>query len=133
MVEKVLKFLDSNHVLAFSDCQGSCPCGGAYIFGLHIDFHCWRSGCNKSCKFSGLHVSNNCDWNYSQEDLEKIGAKLLKQITEIWSQTDWDLVIEKYKEKDLKASYSKPPPSAIDFDEKTGRSFFSIVPQTYIT
>lgn len=102
MVEKVLKFLDSNNILALSDCEGFCPCGHAYIFGLHIDFHCWRCPCNKTCKFSGLHISNHWDFNYSQEDLERIGAKLLEQIEEVWgTTTDFELIIEKYQEKEL--------------------------------
>ena len=102
MVNKVLKFLDSNNVLAFSDCQGSCPCGKAYIFGLHIDFHCWRTNIdNCSCKYSGLHLKNHWDFDYSQQNLERIGAKLLEQITEVWgTTTEFNLVIGKYKEVD---------------------------------
>jgi hypothetical protein len=94
-MQKVLDFFDKYNILAVSDCQGSCPCGKLYIFGIEFEFHCWRNSC-KDCKYSGLHLRKHWDQSYTNEELLTIGNKVLEQLKEVWSRTDWELRIDKY-------------------------------------
>lgn len=85
--QKMIEFLNEHNVLALSDCCGSCPCGALYIKGLHVSFHCWRPSCNE-CKYSGVHVWADEDWEY---DLKVLGDIIVKQLENSWSNTEWNL------------------------------------------
>ena len=93
-IDFIYDLIKEKGILSLSDCQGSCPCGKLYIRGINIEFHCWRSSCDKDCRYSGLHIRQHYDFNYSRADLEKLGNLCLESIKDVWFNTDWDLVIE---------------------------------------
>ena len=70
----------------FSDGDGACGCGEAYIGGIRIETHCHRSGCKKHL-YSCVHVWPDRDWwegNSKEKKLEmkKIAKLLAKYIEE---------------------------------------------------
>lgn len=90
----IYNLIKEKGILALSDCQGSCPCGHLYIHGIDIYFHCWRSnGDECDCKYSGIHLKQHHDFNYSNKDLNKLGRLCIESIKEIWSNTDWEYKI----------------------------------------
>ncbi len=95
--EQIISLLKDFSILELSDCEGSCPCGEAYIFGINFKFHCWRTKVNDcDCKYSGLHLSQDKNY-YSQNDLTEIGEIALIGIKKIWFNTDWELKIDENK------------------------------------
>jgi len=70
-----------------TDCDGSCPCGEAYIGGIHIRTQCWRSG---ACHpYSCVHVWSGQDfWLGSKitnrKELSLIARMIAKDIRESW-------------------------------------------------
>ena len=100
-IDFIYNLVKEHGILALSDCEGCCPCGHFYCRGINIDFHCWRGGCDK-CKYSGIHIKQHYDFNYSKEDLNKLSQLCLEQIKEVWgTTTEFDLIIEENLDKQL--------------------------------
>ena len=88
-----LELIKSVGIYKLSDCAGAgCPCGHCYIMGIDIYFHCWRNNC-RDCEFSGVNIKQHWDFNYSDSELNNIGNEVINQLKEVWSNTDWKLVI----------------------------------------
>jgi len=68
--------------------DGSCPCFYFVIpeYEIELDCSCWRTG---GFKFSGLAVSDKKD-DYSYSDLKDLTILIMSEITERWSNTDWE-------------------------------------------
>ncbi len=92
-IDFVYNLIKEKGIIPLSDCQGSCPCGHFYIRGIDISFHCWRSGDGCDCEFSGIHLRPRYDFNYSTEDLVKLGKLCVESISEVWNNTDWEYKI----------------------------------------
>jgi hypothetical protein len=72
--------------------DGACPCGSFKIAGIQVKIHCWRSGGGCGCPYSGVHIRQHWDCNYN---LTEIGQEIIRQLQDVWGNTDWNLVIEK--------------------------------------
>jgi len=68
--------------------DGSCFCAKIKGQGFQVETHCWRSGCEHGCKFSGIHVSGKI----LKEDKLKI-AKHIKENNGWTNSTDFNIVI----------------------------------------
>ncbi len=97
-----LKIIKEIGILSLWDGDGSCPCGRFYITGINIHIHCWRTSSNCDCKYSGIHISQHYDFNYSNDYLLEIG-KCIKNQLEHWDTefeikiVDFDgLIVKKY-------------------------------------
>lgn len=83
-----LEIIKKIGIFNLSDYEGSCCCLSFCICGVKCDLHCWRSNCNEGCEFSGIHISQHCDFNWN---LQEIAEEIYEQITKIWSNTDWSI------------------------------------------
>jgi hypothetical protein len=66
--------------------EGSCPCGLIHGEGFEVEVHCWRSGCQHGCQYSGIHVSGTLDENL----LRKIGEHI-RENNGWTNHTDWNV------------------------------------------
>lgn len=80
LIELFTKLVDDYGIKWLSD--GSCPCGDAYIFDIHIKTHCWRVA--NCCKYSGVHVWQGVDGLYPKPLLKQIGKIIAKYISEAY-------------------------------------------------
>ena len=70
---------------AFDAC---CPCGEIIGENFIVEFHCWRSGCEYGCRYSGIHVSGSLDSQTKRQIAEHI------RDNNGWTNsTDWSIVI----------------------------------------
>lgn len=90
MSPTVAEFLASEHPVEFShDFDGSCICCEINGLDFNLFAHCWRSGCNKTCEFSGCHISGNI----SKEDKIRIAEHFIDKSNWKYS-TDWNIVYD---------------------------------------
>ena len=66
--------------------DGSCPCGLIHGEGFEVEVHCWRSGCQHGCKYSGIHVNGTLDEN----TMRKIGEHI-RENNGWTNHTDWNV------------------------------------------
>lgn len=66
--------------------DGSCPCGLIHGEGFEVEVHCWRSGCQRGCQYSGIHVSGTLD----ETTLRKIGEHI-RENNGWTNHTDWNV------------------------------------------
>lgn len=66
--------------------DGSCPCGLIHGEGFEVDIHCWRTGCQHGCQYSGIHVSGTLD----ESTLQKIG-EYIRDNNGWTNHTDWNV------------------------------------------
>jgi len=72
----------------FSDSDGSCPCGSAYIGGIKIKVHCWRTHlyqddkkCN--CEYAGVHIGTHED--VDEDYARKVGEEIKRDIETLYN------------------------------------------------
>jgi len=90
-IDFIYKLIKDYGFIKLSDCTGSCPCCSFYIRGITFEASCWRGG--NEFEFSGITLKQHYDFNYSNEDLNKLGSLCVESIKEVWSSTDWEYKI----------------------------------------
>lgn len=94
----VLDLIKEKSIYQLWNCEGGCPCGEFYIAGINIEFDCWRTAHRPDGKAGSLiTIKADDDLEPPREYLEQIAKECLKQIRELWSNTDWTYQIIKNK------------------------------------
>ena len=84
MRDLLLEIIEKHGWLVFSDSDGGCCCGDAYLGGVEIKVHCWRThlykdGNHCSCPYAGIHLTIRSE-DVSKAFVKKLGNILKKDI-----------------------------------------------------
>jgi len=75
---QILKLIKEYGYMQLSDSDGACTCGQFALGGVHVRTHCHRTG--ECCTFSGVHIWQNIDAQFTATELRKIGESIAKKL-----------------------------------------------------
>jgi hypothetical protein len=81
-MKKIKELVEKYGTMQVLGSDGSCPCGHAEVFGVKIETHCWRSGCESKHPYSCVHVEACGDLMLKKSELNQIARIFAKYIKE---------------------------------------------------